>query len=191
MIKSILRNIRALIVMIVSRFLDILTFNNLFGIENIKIHIYRLLGLKIGLPCFIDYGFRFYNPHNIKIGSFCSFGHYNKLWAFNQITIGDRVQTAIGLTIVSGSHDNCDFSPILEKQEVILEGENWIGANVTIVGGVKIGLGAIIAAGAIVVSDIPPYTIAGGIPAKVIKTRIPSQVVCSPFGNYHPDLYKL
>lgn len=53
----------------------------------------------------------------------------------------------------------------------------WIGEDVKILGGVTIGDGALVAAGAVVIRDVPPYTIVGGVPAKVIKSRFePSQV---------------
>lgn len=125
---------------------------------------------------------------NITIGTNCSFGHYNKFWAFAPIKIGDFVQTAIGLTLISGSHQTSSYVSLVSDKAIIIEGENWIGANVTIIGGVKIGRGAIIAAGAVVTSDIPPYTIAGGVPAKVIKKRTVSDLVDCPFGNYTPDI---
>lgn len=54
-------------------------------------------------------------------------------------------------------------------RDVIIEKDVWIGANVTILSGVTIGRGATIAAGAVVNKDVPPYTIMGGVPAKVIK----------------------
>jgi len=56
-------------------------------------------------------------------------------------------------------------------QDIIFEGDNWIGMNVTILKGVTIGKGSIIAAGAIVTKSIPPYSISGGVPAKVLKYR--------------------
>ena len=52
---------------------------------------------------------------------------------------------------------------------MIIENDVWIGCNVTILSGVHIGRGSTIAAGAVVNKDIPPYCIAGGIPARVIK----------------------
>jgi acetyltransferase-like isoleucine patch superfamily enzyme len=166
-------------------FLDLITFTGKAG--RLKIIILRIIGMKIDNPCFIDNGFRFIKPSNIKIGANCSFGHYNKFWAFDKIIIGNYVQSAIGLTIVAGSHATDSYEPLL-NQEVIIEGENWIGANVTIIGNVKIGRGAIIAAGATVVKDVPPYTIVGGVPAKVIKLRIPAKKVVSPFGYYVPQI---
>jgi acetyltransferase-like isoleucine patch superfamily enzyme len=171
--------------------LDLTTFSSEFWIGKIKNQLLRFFGIKVGSPCFFDSGFRFVNGKNISIGNGCSFGHYNRIWAFNKVSIGDYVQTALGVTIVSGSHDSSTYSPLGGPQEVVIEGENWIGANVTIISGVTIGRGAIIAAGAVVTKDIPPYTIAGGVPAKVIKKRIPAELVESPFGFYKPKYYEV
>jgi acetyltransferase-like isoleucine patch superfamily enzyme len=190
MIKSILKDLRTIIHMIMMPLLDLFTFSNCKSIQRIKISSYRSMGMRISSPCFIDAGFRFYYPKNITIGSNCSFGHYNRIWAFNNVVIGNNVQTALGLTIVSGSHNSGNYAPISQNQDTVLEGENWIGANVTILGGVRIGIGSIIAAGAVVTDDVPPYCIAGGVPAKVIKKREPDREVFSPFGSYTPEYFK-
>ena len=55
--------------------------------------------------------------------------------------------------------------------KVIIENDVWIGMNVTIMGGVKIGNGAIVGSHALVTRDVKPYEIVGGVPAKVIKKR--------------------
>ncbi|MEI6140239.1 MAG: CatB-related O-acetyltransferase [Mariniphaga sp.] len=64
----------------------------------------------------------------------------------------------------------------ISKGSIYIKDEVWIGHGVTVHSGVTIGKGAIIASGAVVTSDIPPYTIAGGIPAKVIKYRFSDDV---------------
>ena len=56
-------------------------------------------------------------------------------------------------------------------KDVIVEEDVWIGCNVTLLSGVTVGRGAIVAAGAVVNKDIPPYSIAGGVPAKFIKFK--------------------
>lgn len=77
-----------------------------------------------------------------------------------------------------GFHDEWTKEIDFEESRVIHIGNDvWIGAKCTILDGVTIGDGAIIATGAVVTKDIPPYAIAGGVPAKVIKLRFPQEVV--------------
>lgn len=59
----------------------------------------------------------------------------------------------------------------LYDQPVVIEDDVWIGANVTILKGVTIGHGSVVAAGAIVTKSFPPYSVIGGVPAKLIKKR--------------------
>ena len=78
-----------------------------------------------------------------------------------------------GFTFVNKQLFN-EFSKPLNTDEpytIIIGNDVWIGANVSIMDGVKIGDGVIIAANALVIKDVPPYTIIGGIPAKKIKMR--------------------
>lgn len=60
---------------------------------------------------------------------------------------------------------------------VVIESDVWVGTNVTILNGVKVGRGAIIAAGAVVVKDVPAYAIVGGVPAKVLKYRFAEEEI--------------
>ncbi|ROS87707.1 MULTISPECIES: CatB-related O-acetyltransferase [Bacteroidales] len=64
-----------------------------------------------------------------------------------------------------------------EYKQVNIGNDVWIGANAMILGGITIGDGAIIGAGAVVTKDIPPYAIVGGIPARIIRYRFPNDVI--------------
>lgn len=63
------------------------------------------------------------------------------------------------------------------KGDVILDDDVWIGYGATILSGVHIGQGAVVAAGAVVTSNVPPYAIVGGVPAKVIKYRFTPELI--------------
>lgn len=62
-------------------------------------------------------------------------------------------------------------------QDVIIEGDNWIGMNTTILKGVTIGRGCIVAAGAVVNKSTPPYSIVGGVPAKILRMRFTEEQI--------------
>ena len=62
-------------------------------------------------------------------------------------------------------------------KDVIFEGDNWIGMNSTILKGCTIGRGCIVAAGAVVNKSTPPYSIVGGVPAKVLKMRFTEEEI--------------
>lgn len=75
-----------------------------------------------------------------------------------------------GVTFTESDH-------FAEQQETVIGNDVWIGARVFVRDGVKIGTGALIAAGAVVTADVPEYAIVGGVPAKLIRYRFPSEIV--------------
>jgi acetyltransferase-like isoleucine patch superfamily enzyme len=102
------------------------------------------------------------------------------------IVIGKKVIFGPHPTIITGDHrtdiigkyimdieDQDKFEDGINKYDspVIIEDDVWCGANVTILKGVRIGKGSIVAAGAVVTKSFPPYSIIGGVPAKLIKKR--------------------
>jgi acetyltransferase-like isoleucine patch superfamily enzyme len=92
------------------------------------------------------------------------------------ITIGDNVLIGPYAVIVSSHHDYTQIDvPMTSKDHilapVIIKDDVWIGAHAVIRGGVTVGTGSIIGAGAVVVEDVKPYTIIGGVPGKVIGER--------------------
>jgi acetyltransferase-like isoleucine patch superfamily enzyme len=143
----------------------------------------RQAGLRIACPVFIDHGFRCIQPENIVIERCVSLGHDNHIWAFTPVRIGHHTITAKDLLVIAGSHDVSTFEP-LAGQEVEIGPGCWIGARVTIMGGVKIGKGCVIGAGSLVRTSIPDWCIAAGVPARVIKQRQPAEMIWNHFGNY-------
>jgi acetyltransferase-like isoleucine patch superfamily enzyme len=89
------------------------------------------------------------------------------------VVIGDRVQIGTGVSLLSAGHD----TSILSRQKfvefghpIFIEDDCWIGANVIVLPGVRIGKGSTVGAGSIVTKSIPPYSVAMGAPCRVKKT---------------------
>lgn len=92
------------------------------------------------------------------------------------IKIGNNVLIGQSVNMHSESHNFGDGSTPIREQGISYEGitiedDVWIGSKATILDGVVIGVGAIVGAGAVVTNSIPPYSIAVGVPAKVVRTR--------------------
>lgn len=120
------------------------------------------------------------NMPEITIGENCSFGAWNHLSAANRIIIGDGLLTGKWVTIVDNSHGGSSIEelqirpwlrPVVSKGPIIIGKNVWIGDKATILPGVTIGDGAIVAANAVVTKDVPAYSVVGGNPAKEIKKR--------------------
>ncbi len=98
------------------------------------------------------------------------------------ITIGNYVMIGSRCIFASVTHGFSDWKTPMIFQKVtvkpiVIEDDVWIGANVTVQGGVRIGRGSIVAAGAVVSKDVPPFSIVGGIPAKVMKDRFDVETI--------------
>ena len=106
--------------------------------------------ITIGKNVFINTGCRFQDQGGIRIGDHVLIGHNVVLATLNH-----------------------DFAPYnratMHPAPIHIEDRVWIGANATVVPGVTIGENSIVAAGAVVTKDVPPNTIVGGVPAKVLK----------------------
>ena len=118
------------------------------------------------------------NLPQLTIGNNCSIGEYSHVTCANRVTIGNGVLTGRFILITDNSHGNsspeeCDIAPIARdvcsKGPVEIKDNVWIGDKATILPGVTIGKGAIIAANAVVTKDVPDYAIVAGIPARIVK----------------------
>jgi acetyltransferase-like isoleucine patch superfamily enzyme len=138
-------------------------------------------GIAIGDNSFVMHGsvLHVYNfrelPHAfIRIGSDCLIGELNVLRGQGGITIGNRVYTGPLVQILAVNHvfDNPN-QPMIEQgitaEGIHIEDDVWLGAGSIITDGVRIGRGAVVAAGAVVTQDVPPHTVVGGVPARILK----------------------
>lgn len=102
--------------------------------------------------------------------------------ALSHIHIGNNVMIAPNVTIRGGNHSSYIIGKLMydygnndkkkeDDQPVYINDDVWIGTNVTILKGVEIGRGAIIAAGSVINKRVPPYSIVGGVPGKIIRYR--------------------
>lgn len=112
----------------------------------------------------------------IQLGNNCTVNPFCMLYGHGNLIIGNHVRIATGVVIVPANHIFSNPTvPIAEQglsqQGITIDDDVWIGANVTIMDGIHIGTGAVIGAGAVVTKDVTPFSIVGGVPAKVIGTR--------------------
>ena len=133
-------------------------------------------------------------PHGggISIGAWCYIGEGVRVWSSGSISIGDRVLISHNVNIfdslthpLNPRHRHNQFMAIMRtghpscidlgERPVILNDDVWVGANASVLRGVTIGEGAIVGAGSVVTHDIPPYTIAAGNPAQVIRGLTPDE----------------
>ena len=110
---------------------------------------------------------------DVLIGDFTRIGLHNTI--IGPVTIGNHVNLAQGVTITALNHNFEDTTLRIDQQgvstnTVTISDDVWIGTNAVVLPGVTIGTHSVVAAGAVVTKDVPPYTIVAGVPAKVIKT---------------------
>ena len=126
----------------------------------------------------------------ITIGSNCYIGEGSRIWSADNVVIGNNVLISHNCNIIDTNSHEMDSRERAEGYKnmialgppkikgniltapIIIEDDAWLSFGVSILKGTKIGKGAIIAAGSVVTSDVPAYSLYGGNPAKLIKMLI-------------------
>lgn len=123
-----------------------------------------LEGFCLFPPFNTDFGLNIHLGKNVFINSGCKFQDQGGIYIGDDVLIGHNVVIAtLNHELDPNKRGDLYPSPVRIEEKV------WIGANATILPGVKVGSGAVVAAGAVVSKDVEPMTIVGGVPAKVIK----------------------
>jgi maltose O-acetyltransferase len=137
----------------------------------IRRFFYTLGGIKMGKGGAIHMWASFYEPKNISIGDDTIIGEKIVLDGRAELVIGNHVDIASEVMIYNGQHDISDknFKAVFEK--VIIEDYVFIGPRAIILPGVTLGKGSVVGAGAVVTKNVEPFTVVGGVPAKVIGER--------------------
>ncbi|MGK5092830.1 acyltransferase [Deltaproteobacteria bacterium TL4] len=118
---------------------------------------------------------------HLIVGDYCSFNTNVQLGASEgEMILGDYVIVGPNVVFRAANHASEQLDVPVKLQghlpgKIIIEDGVWIAANSVITSNVTIGKGAIVGAGSVVTKDVPPYAIVGGVPAKIIRYRIPRE----------------
>jgi maltose O-acetyltransferase len=156
-------------------------YNNLSGflpetrLYGLKAYLLRMCGLNVHETARVASSARFRGSFELSVGQDTFIGH-NVLIAGGDchISVGNNCDIGPRVTIVAGSHEIDMLGPHSAgagtSKDIIIENGAWLGANVTVLGGVRIGEKAVIGAGSVVTKDIPPYVLAAGNPCRPVKS---------------------
>jgi acetyltransferase-like isoleucine patch superfamily enzyme len=132
---------------------------------------YRSIGMSVHDTAVIHRGLELRSPRNIAIGPGCVVGFDAILDGRNGIVIGSFVNLSSQVAIWTMQHDYQDPDFAVKGGPVEVGDRAWLSFRSTVLPGVTIGEGAVVAAGAVVTKDVPPFAVVGGVPAKVIGER--------------------
>ncbi|MBC8140128.1 MAG: acyltransferase [Armatimonadetes bacterium] len=145
--------------------------------SRLRARLYHALGVQVGQGTVFHGPATFSCGRGIKaritIGERCCLNAPLHFDATAPITIGDCVSVGHHVVIITTGHDigNPDRRAGGHRPAPVkIESGAWIGANVTLLPGITVGRGAVVGAGAVVTRNVPPHTVVGGVPARVIRT---------------------
>ena len=134
--------------------------------------LYKLFLKNLGIRTRISKRVEVRCPYRIRVGSYSNVNKRSLLdGRGGELVIGKNVDIAQEVNIWTLEHDYNDPHYLAKGNSVVIDDYVWIASRATILPGVHIGRGAVVAAGAVVTKDVPPMTIVGGVPAKVIGKR--------------------
>ena len=131
----------------------------------------RRFGARIGRGTRINRTTEVTYPFQLEIGRDCQVWQNCYFETLAPVKLGDGVAVSRGVTFVTAGHEPFAEDFAQTARPIVVEDGVWIGCNATILGGVTIGKGAVIGAMALVNHDVPPETVAAGVPARVVRRK--------------------
>ena len=151
--------------------LYLLTLTGYVPSHRVRNAVYRAFGVTLARTSSIHWRARFFVPDGLSVGEHTTIGNDGFFDARDTITIGSCVNIAAEVRIYTREHD-IDAPDFRETGgPVVIEDYVYVGTRATILPGVTLGYGAVVASGAVVTKDVPPYMLVGGVPAKIIRER--------------------
>ena len=136
-----------------------------------RIFLLRIFGAKIGEGSRIDPSCRIWAPWNLSIGSYTALAEGVDCYCVDRIEIGSKVAISQRSFLCTASHDINSLRRPLIHAPIRIEDHAWVCAQTFIGPGLSLGMGAVVAAGSVVVKDVGDWEVVGGNPATQIKTR--------------------
>lgn len=156
---------------VVNWLLGVLPVSRLYAVKR---YFLNHAGIRVANGGLINGGTRFLGRGHVAVGSQTWIGPNCNFYTHTDalISIGDRCDIAPEVSFVTGSHEI--GSPERRAgagwtRPIHIEDGCWIGTRVTLLGGVRVGRGSIVAAGAVVTKDVPENSLVGGVPARLIR----------------------
>lgn len=145
--------------------------NNSSSVDEIRACLSEITGYQIENSTVVFTPFHTNYGRNITLGKNVFINHGCSFLDLGGITIEDDAMIGPGVKITSEDHPvEVARRKTLVPGEVVIRKNAWIGAGATILPGVTIGENSVVAAGAVVIKDVPPNTVVAGVPARMIKT---------------------
>lgn len=136
-----------------------------------RIFLLRCFGAKIGGHCIVKSSCEVWQPWNLNMGDYVALDERVHCYTVDRIVIGSQTTVSREAFLCCASHDVSSRIMELVVAPITIGANAWIASRAIILPGRKIGDGAVVAAGAVVVKDVEPWTVVGGNPAKFISRR--------------------
>jgi maltose O-acetyltransferase len=144
--------------------------------RTLRHRVYRSMGMRLADSACVHRGLEVRSPANIEIGEGSIIGFDCILDGREHITIGRHVNLSSGAALWTLQHDHRDPEFRSVGGPIAVGDRAWISFRATVLPGITVGEGAVVAAGAVVTRNVPDYAIVAGVPARVVGERTPREL---------------